>query len=236
MKNHLVVLSAVLFTLSACSQNPVVPPTPPPAVPPVTPPVVPPERLLSGTAEGWTQGVATIAAEQFDGDGNVVFTFAEGEVGADGRFSLELPESVPDAQLSEVTTGEDLGCTTAGVTVSTGSYRAAGFGELSVRQGGVDLGFLSLSSSYSFAAYESNAVGDVFVSREYADRAVAVTGECTFDGAQDSFEMSLQPGWNAVSYTVTGVTPEGNIASGVFRVGAPEGVRWFFVPPLSDAS
>lgn len=219
MRNHLVILSAALFALSACNQRP------------VTPPTVPPARLLAGTAEGWTGGAATAAAERFDGDGNVAFTFAEGEVGADGRFSLELPESVPDAQLTEVTTGEDFGCASAGVTISAGSYRTAGFGELSVRQGGADLGFLSLSSSYPFAAYEGNAVGDVFVSREYADRAVFLTGTCTFeDGAQDTFDLNLQPGWNAVSYTVTGVTPAGDIASGVFRAGAPENVRWFFVP------
>lgn len=205
---------AVLFALAACNRTP----------------VEPPEPTLSGTVEDWDQGAATVSADLFDADGNVVFTFAEGEVGADGRFSLALPESVPAAQLSE-TTAEGFGCATAGVTVSTGSYRSTGFGELSVTQGDASLGYLSLSSSYSFAAYEGNAVGDVFVSHEYADRAVTLTGECTFqDGAQDTFEMSLQPGWNTVNYTVTGVTPEGDIASGVFRTGMPGGVQWFFVP------
>lgn len=207
-------LVLVIFALPACSRTP----------------VAPSERVVSGTAVGWEGGAATVSADVFDADGNVVFTFAEGEVGADGRFSLALPETVPDAQLSE-TTAEGFGCVTAGVTISPSSYRSTGFGELSVTQGGAGTGYLSLSSSYSFAAYESNSVGDVFVSHEYADRAVTIQGECAFeDGAQDTFEMRLQPGWNAVNYTVTGVTPEGEIASGVFRTGMPGGVQWFFVP------
>ena len=177
-------------------------------------------RTFSGQAKDYGGPAGTLEATDDFTDA----TLGTGSIRADGSFSLELDQDVPETSLQPIALF--LAC--AGATISDPGANVSILGVLDVVSG-EQTGYLALTDSAMTAQRGSGSL----VGRLYADRDVSVRGECTSDGTgltpDVDFNLNLKRGWNVFA-AITRSDP--NAAAGVagtLTSDIPSGVQWYYV-------
>ena len=177
-------------------------------------------RAISGQVADYGGPAGTLEATDDISETNV----GTGSIRADGSFSLELDQDVPEAALQSVT----FLASCADIEISDPQANISALGVLDVASGD-ELGYLILADS---AATGQGRPGTL-VGRFYADRDVSVRGKCVSDGADvfSDVEISLElkRGWNV--YTVAAKS-DPNAAGGIagtLTSGMASGVAWYYV-------
>lgn len=143
-------------------------------------PTRPPQNntTISGTVQEYTGGEAGLEAQSLEKVSN-------GSINADGSFSVTLPETLGDLEL---TPASNAPC--EGVTMTPASYKVARFYSLTVIKDGAVVGALA-QAKVNPANGESS-----LVFRVYVDQDVRIIGTCPSN--EVSYDISFQKGWNVM--------------------------------------
>lgn len=151
-------------------------------------------------------------------------TLGTGSISADGSFSLELDQDVPETALQPLALF--LAC--ADATISDPTANVSVLGVLDVVNG-EQTGYLAMADSAVTAQRGSGTL----VGRLYVDRDVSVRGECTSDGTgltpDVDISLNLKRGWNVFA-AITRSDPNASAGiAGTLTSDIPSGVQWYYV-------
>ena len=201
----------LVAVLAACTTTGVTPPPAPPA-----------DVTLDGTIAGWGLGDAAVAAA-FESAAET--PVATGTLDQRGELRVTLPGEIPSDALRPVASCPGLVRSDPGALVNS-------LAELEVRVGGLATGTLAKTSSREVLEGGLQRQGDHRRQYTYADRAVALTGECPFDavGITLRYDLELERGWNEVVFTLDRVSPTGALLLSVTAASADAGA-WHYAGP-----
>jgi hypothetical protein len=174
---------------------------------------------ITGKVQDYSAGAASLEAITNDSDSVPPVKVATGNIAADGSFSITLPETLEDKDLTPETSSQ---CPE--VTQPPTSFKLARLVSLSVVKDNLRIGEVWYASSLDL-------LGGSQVAYVYVDRDVKVTGTCqeADNILKRSFNENFKKGWNlelqtfgetSISYT----TPE--------SVDLP----WLFSPSSTDTT
>lgn len=147
--------------------------------------------VISGRVQNYTGGAATLKALSLDG----TTTLATGNLGANGDFSLDLPDTLEASALQTI----QRPC--AEVTMTSETFRGTGIAALYIVQDGKQTGFLSRASSLEAT---SGKAGKVIV-WTYSDQTITIKGTCPgSDGLPSAtYDIKHNKGWNLDEYDIS---------------------------------
>lgn len=153
---------------------------------------------LAGTAAGYSGGGTTLDAVAWTTEpgpgltGYVVDASGTGTIANDGNFSITLDVMNRQGDVEHMMSFSDLPCDGLIVDPPSGLYLVVD--RIQVLQNDALIGTLTLASSAD-AADGLDQIGDRMVSWFYVPALTFVSGDCPGYG---SYDMELDPGWNAV--------------------------------------
>lgn len=174
---------------------------------------------VTGKVQNYSAGAASLEAITNDSDSLPPIKVGTGKIETDSSFSLTLPETLEDKNLTPTTSSP---CPE--VTQTPASFKSASLGSLSVVKNGLRIGDLWHVSSLDF-------FGGSRVTYVYVDRDVNITGTCREERDGDNFSYiyntNFKKGWNL------GLTTLGETS---FSFTTPESVDlpWLFSPSTAE--
>jgi len=154
---------------------------------------------------------ADLVAEARAGLAWFPYEVGRGTVGADGAFALEfhpqanLPLEVTVA-IEQIFDGQRCG----GLTISAPEARVVVVRELRIIPRGAPCEYCeTLGHLYAATSARGgfSATGELGVIWIHADRAVTVEGPCRYGWGEETYALTLEPGWNTVVMETTAVHP-----------------------------
>jgi IPT/TIG domain len=170
-------------------------------------------NVISGKLASWTRGEKIVRAEGYDSQG--VYTLAQGNIVANGDFSVTLPDLVAKGLNPILTT------TCPDIIVSPPSTAVTTVSSLTV-MGSQDQVVGRLVHGNNDYTSSQNQPGDRLVFYVYADRDATVKGNCTQNSTPFTVDWVFKKGWNPVflEYNTGNIRYSNNI---------PSNLPWRFV-------
>ncbi len=170
-------------------------------------------NTVNGTIGGWAAtGTATIETQYRPSgstDPGTFVTLSTGTVDAAGNFSITLPTAQQVAPyLQQFQQGPRQGCTGQFLqsAPSAAHFRVSSY---TLRKpDNTILGYLIQENP---GGYEPSKPGSYLIYRYYVTQSGTVRGTLACPTFKATLNLNLKAGWNAVVFTPTEVTPEGNV-------------------------
>jgi hypothetical protein len=141
-------------------------------------------KTISGTTEDLGVGEATIEAYIFDESGEEIAKVGQGNLGANGAFSLELTEP-KEEDLAKVSDLNTVSC-----------------GDSAVKQTkGIPATFYIVNNGKRIRSLGQNDFGDNLANYVYVTQDLQASDDCTWQGFQVNLTAKLTKGWNNVLIT-----------------------------------
>lgn len=197
------------------------------------------QPTITGTLESYTDGPADIVAETREGVMWLPVDLGRGSLAADGHFTIALRPSdeVPAEVFLPIDTlfPQDR-C--ADLTISDPAAMVVTVRDLRVIPQGASCEYCGTVGTVYAATQERGRLprtGDASAAWFLVDRAVNVSGTCTYGWGQEVYDLSLEPGWNPVVLEATQVQATTDFCECVSmsvqqRPLADAPLHWYYTP------
>ena len=171
-------------------------------------------QTVAGQVAGYNGPAEMLVASTY----GVEADLGTGSISADGSFTFTLDDTVPEGELSSISS-EACG----GLTFSNPEAKALLVTELAVTSAGKITGYLTLADKKP----GSDLTSTTLTMRIYVDQSTKMQGTCEVGTSKQTANLDLKRGWNIVTGEVSFDEASGSSESKLYS-GAAANVEWFY--------